>query len=180
MPTKQPVAVPVLDSIPRVDDAVDVGEDLDFQRAWWRFEKIAWIFLAVVLIADAMGAFGRGWLARAERATSDGTLDVRYERVERAGTPSEMTMTFGGDAVHDGKVRLFASESVVKPLGAERVIPQPAISEVVPGGIMYTFPASGSPVIVSIALQPSFPGVHQVELHVEGAQTVHFPVAVLP
>ena len=67
----------VVDRIPRVDDAVSVGEDLDFQRRWWRFEKAAWLLLAVVLIADALGAFGRGWLAQAELTAADGSMRVR-------------------------------------------------------------------------------------------------------
>ena len=113
----------VVDRIPRVDDAVSVGEDLDFQRRWWRFEKAAWLLLAVVLIADALGAFGRGWLAQAELTAADGSMCVHYERVERTGTPSEMTIEFGPSAVHDQKVRMFASQTTVKELGAQRIIP---------------------------------------------------------
>jgi hypothetical protein len=174
------IAERAIDDIPRVEDAVSVGEDLEFQRHWWRFEKAAWFLLVIVLIADALGAFGRGWLASAERRTADGTLRLRYERIERTGTPSEMTIEFGPSAIHDQKVQLFSSETIVKELGAQRIIPQPTLSEIGPGGITYTFPATGSPSTVSIALQPSFPGIHHLELRVPGSQPVRSRIVVLP
>jgi hypothetical protein len=180
MSSPQPVSERVLDQIPRVEDAVSVGEDLDFQRRWWRFEKAAWVLLALVLVADALGAFGRGWLARGERHSADGTLRLRYERIERTGTPSNLIIDFGASAVHDQKVRLFSSESIVKELGAQRIIPEPTLSDIGPGGITYTFPMTGSPATASIALQPSFPGIHHFELRVPGADPIRTTIVVLP
>ena len=43
---------PVEDSVAKVDDDIAVGSDLEFQRAWWKFEKIAWFFLSLILLAD--------------------------------------------------------------------------------------------------------------------------------
>lgn len=180
MSSSEHITEPVIDRIPRVDDAVSVGEDLNFQRRWWQFEKVAWAVLVLVLIADALGVFGRGWLARAHRDATDGTLHVRYERVERAGTPSEITLEFGPAAVHDKTVRLFANETIVKQLGAQRIIPEPTVSEIGPDGITYAFSVSGSPAIARIALEPSFPGIHHIELRVPGADTIHASILVLP
>ncbi len=180
MPSAHPIAERVLDHIPRVENAVSVGEDLDFQRRWWRLEKAAWLVLVLVLIADALGAFGRGWIARGERHTTDGTLRLQYERIERAGTPSNMLITFSPSAVHDQKVRLFSSNTIVNELGAQRIIPQPTLSEIGPGGITYTFPTSGSPAAVSIALQPSYPGIHRFEIEVPGGEPVRATIVVLP
>ena len=180
MASQQPIAERVIDRIPRVEDAISVGEDLNFQRRWWRFEKAAWLLLLIVLIADALGLFGRGWLARTERHTADGTLSVRYERIERAGTPSEMTIQFGPSAIHDQQVRLFSGQTIVKQLGAQRIIPQPARSEIGPDGITYTFPATGSSATASISLQPSFPGIHHMELRVPGSEPIRASILVLP
>jgi hypothetical protein len=180
MPAKTHVAERAIDRIPRVDDAVSVGEDLDFQRTWWQFEQIAWVVLALVLIADGLGVLGRGWLARAERQTADGRLDVKYERVERTGTPSEMTIRFGAGAMQGGRIQLFSSESVVKALGAQRIIPEPAASQIGPGGITYTFAATGTPAVVSFSLEPSFPGIHEIELRIPGSEPVRARIVVLP
>jgi hypothetical protein len=170
----------VYDTIPRVDDAISVGEDLEFQQRWWRFEKLAWGVLVVVLVADALGVLGRGWLARAERTSADGALHVHYERVERAGTPSEMTLDFGRAAVRRDQIRLIVSETIVKELGAQRIIPQPESSAVGPEGVTYLFPTTGTPATVSFALEPSFPGVHDVTLTASGERSMHLSILVLP
>src|SRR5436309_3501365 len=119
---------PVEDSVPKVEGDVAVGEDLEFQRKWWKFEKIIWPILMVIVLVDPLGGFGRGWLAKAQRSTPDGALTLDYERIARASTPSVMTFKFGQNAIHNGRIILFVSESVVKPLGAQRIAPQPAIS----------------------------------------------------
>ncbi len=175
-----PFSKPVEDTISKVDNAVAVGEDLDFQRRWWRFERIMWSIFAVIIVLDVLGAFGRGVLAHAERHTPDGTLNVKYERIERASTPSIMSIRFGPEAIQDGKIQLFLTESVVKDLGAQRIIPQPLSSTIGNGGITYTFPATSTPAAVDIAFEPSFPGVHRFLLQVPGKQFVSARVAVVP
>ena len=171
---------PVTDSVPKVDNAVAVGEDLKFQQRWWRFEHLAWGFFALVLIADAVGCFGRGPVAKVERRTPDQSLRVRYERIERASTPSLMTIHFGPSAVRNGEVRLFVSDTILQELGAQRVIPQPAASIVGEGGVTYSFPVSAGMQTMQIALSPSFPGVHRFVMRVPGADAITGRIAVVP
>jgi hypothetical protein len=178
MATTEPTHAP--DDFPRVDGSISVNEDMEFQHAWWRFERIAWYVLAAVLIVDALGLFGQGWLARSQRNAPDGTLHLRYDRIERAGAPAEMTIEFGPAAVRSGQVGLFSSQTIVKELGAQRIIPEPRTSQVGPGGITYSFPATGAPARVSIALQPIKPGIHQIEVGVPGSQPVRASILVLP
>ena len=82
MATK-PVSAPVEDSIARVNDEIAVGEDLDFQRKWWRFENAVWVIFTLIIVLDLCGVFGRGPIAKAERHSADGSIDVKYERIER-------------------------------------------------------------------------------------------------
>lgn len=42
---------PIEDSVSKVDDAIAVGEDLNFQRRWWRFERAIWVAFALILVA---------------------------------------------------------------------------------------------------------------------------------
>ena len=69
---------PVEDSVSKVDE-IAVGENLEFQRKWWKFEHIIWSFFLLVLICDLLGLFGRGWLAKAQRSTPDQALTLEYE-----------------------------------------------------------------------------------------------------
>ena len=179
MPTQAEYKM-VGDDVPKVDGKVAVGEDLEFQRRWWKFEKIVWSFFVLVLIADLSGILGRGPLAKAERKANDGTLDVKYERVQREGTASIMTLLPTASAIHDGKVEIFVSDSILKQFGAQRVIPQPLTSTVGDGGVTYTFAATTLPITVQLELKPSFIGAHPFKIAVPGGQPVQAKAVVLP
>lgn len=175
-----PFTSPVEDSVPKVAGEIAVGEDIEFQRKWWRFEKVAWSILLLIVIVDLLGGFGRGWLSKARAATPDHALTLDYERIARASTPSIMTFRFGDTAIRRGRIILYVSDSVFKPLGAQRVAPQPALSSIGEGGITYVFPASQSPASAQIQLEPSFPGLHKFRVQVEGSTPVDGTVLVMP
>ncbi len=169
------------DQVPKVDNAVSVGEDLKFQERWWTFERVVWIFFLLVLVADALGVFGRGWLAKAEDHRAASGIDIFYERVERAETPSVMRVALRPDAVVNGKAQLFVSESVVKKLGAQRIAPQPESSAIGNGGITYTFAVDpAKPGDVEIGMQPEAPGVVHFTVQVPGKEAVTERVVVMP
>jgi hypothetical protein len=171
---------PVEDSVAKVNDEVAVGEDLDFQRKWWRFENAAWVVFTLIIVLDLLGVFGRGPVAKAEHRTADGSMDVKYERIERTDSPSIMTIDFGPSAIRDGEIKLYISNSLVKALGTQRVIPAPKDSVVGNGGITYTFPASKPPASVDLALQPAGPGVFDFAVGIEGAEQVRAKIVVVP
>jgi hypothetical protein len=149
---------PVIDSVPKVNNEIAVGEDLDFQRRWWAFERLVWAFFGAILLLTLMGAFGRGWLAKDQKRSPDGALTLKYDRIQRTGTPSDFTFQFGPDAVRNGQIRVFMSQSVISKLGAQRISPEPAQSILGDGGVIYTFPVNGHPAGVVISMQPSGPG----------------------
>jgi hypothetical protein len=171
---------PVQDSVARINHEVAVGEDLKFQRSWWKFERLIWIFFVLIIALDLAGAFGRGPLAHARMRAPDDSIDVRYERVERTGTPSMMSVTLGAGAVRDGIARLFVSDSVVSGLGAQRIVPQPSTTVVGSSGFTYTFPVNGSQGVIRIELQPSSAGRYAFTIGTPGAQMLEGSVIVVP
>ena len=175
-----PFTKPVEDSVPKVDNAVAVGEDLNFQRRWWKFERAVWILFALILIADILGLFGRGPLSKSELHAPDHTIDLKYERIVRSNTPSIMTVQFGPEAIRNGQASLFISQSLIKDLGTQRVSPQPATSVLGGGGITYTFPANSGPAVVELVLESSFPGRHHFLIQVPDADPVEGNVIVVP
>lgn len=158
---------PVEDSISKVGNELAVGEDLEFQRKWWRFETAIWILFALILAADLSGIFGRGPLAKASAKTADGTMKIDYERVLRYETPDVMTIHFGPNAIQNGKIELWVSETVIQPLGNRRIIPQPKSSILDGDGILYTWPTASHPNSVSFALEPSTPGSQKFTVRLE-------------
>jgi hypothetical protein len=171
---------PVEDSVPKVNNEIAVGTDLEFQRRWWRFEKGVWILFALIVVLDLLGCFGRGYLAKAQARTQNGMMDVHYERIERLTAPSMLTIQFGQNAIHDGKVELWASESLVKALGNQRIIPQPTSSVLGQGGIFYTFPATAIPVSIQFALEPASIGPTRLQLRIPGSDEFMAKIFVMP
>lgn len=171
---------PIDDSVEKVDGEVAVGEDLPFQRKWWRFERATWIFFGLILVLDVLGVFGRGPLAKARRTAPDGSIDVRYDRIERTGTPTILTVNIGSSAIKDGKVVLYVSNSMVKELGAQRVIPAPESTTIGEGGLYYSFPVSTLPASVEFALEPTGPGLRHLTLQIAGSTPVSVDIFVVP
>lgn len=174
MATETPTK-PVENTVSKFNDDVAVGEDLEFQRKWWKFEKAIWTFFGLLVLLDLAGLFGRGPLANAHKQTADGALNMKYEWVERFSTPSILTLHFGPSAVQDGQIRLWVSDPVVKALGNQRIIPQPASSTTGDGGVLYTFPSSDKPNSVEFALQPSEIGWTRFEVRLVTGGTVEHP-----
>ena len=166
--------------VSRINDEVAVGEDLKFQEKWWRFERIAWSFFALLILLDLAGLFGRGPLAHHELRAQDGSADIKYDRIARAESPSILDVKFGQSAIHDGKIKLFVSQSVVEELGNQRVIPSPETTAVGGGGLTYTFAATSLPASIQFALQPSGPGIFHFVIQVIDAQPVKGTVVVMP
>jgi hypothetical protein len=167
-------------SVAGVNEEVELGEDLSFQRRWWRFERGAWSVIVLLLLCDVAGLFGRGPLANATRSSADGSLMVRYERIERARTPSLIKLELGPEALQSGVAQLFVSNSMVGDLGAERVIPQPERTTIGHNGLIYSFPAQSTPASVMIELRPRHIGVSRVDVGVPGHDSVHMSVFVFP
>ncbi len=179
MPVEAPTK-PVQDSIGKVNDEIAVGSDLEFQRKWWRIENAVWVFLATILILDVAGLFGRGYLAKAHALTHDASLDIHYDRIARHGTPSRMTVRFGPNAVRNGKVQLWVSESVVSDLGNTRIVPEPLSAVAGGGGITYTFPVTSLPAAAVLSLEPAAIGPQAVAFRASGAEELPLHVFVMP
>ena len=171
---------PVRDTVPKINDELAIGEDLRFQERWWRFENGVWIFFALLIVMDLAGVFGRGPLAQAQTSTRDGDLHVKYERVERFGTPSILTVDLGAHTVENGKAHLWVSDDLVKVLGNQRVIPQPSESRIERNGVLYTFAAAPAKLSVAFALEPAEVGLHTLQLRVPGADRVDLTIFVMP
>ncbi len=159
---------PVEDSVAKIGNEVAVGEDLEFQRKWWAFEKVAWVFFIIIVLCDVAGVFGRGPVAKTHVVTPGGTMVLDYEKIERFSTPSILTIHFGPSAVHDGKIQLWVSDSVVKELGNQRIVPQPVSSIIGNGGILYTFQSLPLPDSIEFALEPASPGMLHFKLRMPG------------
>lgn len=170
---------PVQDSVSKANDELAFGSDPEFQRRWRKFERGVWIFFTLLLVLDVLGVFGRRPLAKARMRAGDASAEVTYARVERHGTPSYLTVRFGPSSVHDGKVRLWVSESLVKVLGTSACRRNPNRQPSRVRGILYIFPRALPPA-AQFALQPTSVGPASISLQVPGRERLSASIFVMP
>jgi hypothetical protein len=175
-----PITRRVQDDVPRYNDEVAIGEDLKFQRKWWKFENAVWVFFGIMIVCDVLGVLGRGWLAKAKATTPDQAVVLSYERMERAFTPSMIDLKIGQNAIHNGQVKLYVSGSVVNDLGASQISPQPLTSTIGNSGYTYVFPATAGPAMIHISLSPPSAGMQNFRVQVAGSEPLDASVFVFP
>ncbi|MET3458090.1 hypothetical protein [Pseudomonas kilonensis] len=73
-----------------------VCEDMAFQHKVWRFERVGWYVLVLLVILTLLGLFSRGPLSSRELHSSDGSLSVEYEAFHRNGSSNAVVIRLKG------------------------------------------------------------------------------------
>jgi hypothetical protein len=173
-----------------VNNELEVGYDAPFEGRWRYIEKASHIFMALFVLCSLSGLLGRGPLSHRTLETEDGRLAADFEPISRYGTTTQLTLhlsTSGsinasspGDA-SAMPVRVFLGSALVEPLGLQQVIPRPASSEAVDGGLVYTFniPPGKDSALVRFVLKPAVVGPVHLESR-QGSETLSWIQWVLP
>ncbi len=145
---------------------IEIEEDPVFEARSWRFQRIGWAFLALILIISILGLTGSGPLNGASTQTTDAGLVIRYERFERALSPGVIFVSFAPEMVRDGEVRIWILSSYLENVQLEQVLPQPARVEVGEQRYVFTFGVSSTtnPTEVSFHIKPDLPGMQTAEI----------------
>jgi hypothetical protein len=78
------------------DREYPVRENMAFQLKVWRFERVGWYVLVLLVILTLLGLFSRGPLSSRDAHSSDGRLDVEYEMFHRNGSMNPMIVRLKG------------------------------------------------------------------------------------
>lgn len=81
--------------------AYPVREDMAYQLKVWRFERVGWYVLVLLVILTLLGLFSHGPLSNRDAHSPDGRLSVSYERFHRNGSTNALILHLKGqpDAV---------------------------------------------------------------------------------
>lgn len=69
-----------------------VKEDMPWQRLEWRIQRVGYALLVLIVIAGACGAFSKGFLSDQQVSSSDGRMQVDYERFGRLDSNMDMNL----------------------------------------------------------------------------------------
>jgi hypothetical protein len=162
--------------------SLELDEQLAFQERQWRWERIGWVVIALVIIAGLLGAFGTGPLASATVRSTDDGLAVSYERVVRHQGEAEFRLHIDPALIPGREVDVWFSTSTVTAVRIESVAPEPSEVEAGADRTTWTFAVdpSAGPVTIIFHVTPQEMGWRTVELGVAGGTSLSFHQLVLP
>lgn len=135
---------------------VHIEEDERFDRGLNAVQRAAWLVMLGVIIAALLGAFGGGVLAEATaRADGPPALTVRYDRLARYQSPTEMVVEVG-PAGAAGELQVAVSRGYLADVRLTGVTPEPERVTLEDDLYVYRFQVEdwSEPVRVHFELEP--------------------------
>jgi hypothetical protein len=103
-----------------------IQENMPMQKRVWRFERVGWYVLVIIVLLALAGLFGNGPLSDAEVVSQDGRLKVEYQRLSRSGTTDNLFITIQGSPGQPVMVELEGS--LLREASIETMQPEPQVS----------------------------------------------------
>jgi hypothetical protein len=159
---------------------LEVGQDLGFQRREWRVQRIAWVAMAMVLVAGLAGLLGSGPLAHAA-AEAEG-LTVEYDRIVRDRAPFDLRFVLPPGTAPSGQVDLWIDRALLDKAEIARVVPQPESERAGADRVVFTVAVTDpdAPAEVIVALDPHDVGGFAVGVGIVDGPQVELTGFVLP
>ncbi len=124
----------------RSDGALELEQDLDFQRRVWRVQRIGWIVMALLVVAGLAGLTGHGPMAKASAGAAEDGLVITYDRLTRYETPARLALHVApGVAASDSTVAVWINRDFVNAMQIGAVVPTPVEAQAAGDGVIYTF-----------------------------------------
>lgn len=156
-----------------------VREDMAFQRATWRFERIGWYLFAGVILAALLGFFSEGPFSSRLASDPTGRITLSYDRFVRDEGVARMALRIVGAEGESLTVRLGGD--LPGAFIIEAMQPQPQQASSGPQGLELTFPAPAQgPFILHLALRPDSFGETRSEVALPDGTRLRFSQFIYP
>jgi hypothetical protein len=165
--------------VPRVG-SLEIEQDLDYQRWEWLFERVAWVALAVVVLAALLGLLGGGGpFSSVTLAAPEDSLTLRHERFLHNHTTTALTVA--AIPGRDGELRLWFDRDYLDAFELRTVTPQAGRVEAGRDRVTFCFRSQDDgPLTVHFHLEPRRVGRVAGRLGVDGGESLLFSQFVYP
>jgi hypothetical protein len=141
---------------------MDIDHDLQFQQRDWKAERVAWVLMALVVIAALTGLFGAGPVSEAKEGDEAGALQLEYERFGRVSREMPLRVRFRPPRPDAGEAAVSLDAAYLRDVSVERVDPSPVRTEVDSDRVSFVFAVKGTePVHAVFHLKADRPGRHK-------------------
>jgi hypothetical protein len=120
-----------------------VSEDLRFQERTWRFQRLGWVAMGLLLLAALAGAFANGPISWATVHDPDNLVEITYERFQRHTAPGILTVQVAPQVTSGRAVSLHINEVLLNAIKLEKIVPEPTQATATERGIDYTIAVAG-------------------------------------
>ncbi|MFP3678538.1 MULTISPECIES: hypothetical protein [Pseudomonas] len=100
-----------------------ICEDMSYQMKVWRFERIGWYLLVLLMVCGLIGLFSRGLLSTRDVNSMDGSVRVEYEMFHRNGSMNSMKISVNGKP--ETQIELDLSGEMLEGFSIESLQPEP-------------------------------------------------------
>lgn len=147
----------------RTAASLELEQDDRILQREWRFERVGWGAIALVLVAGFTGLLGDGAFASASVASADGGTVVRYERIVRHGAPSRVELRLAPASRADTVAVVSLSEDYHSDMDVQRVSPVPLRVRASSGRVEYHLLHldPGQPMTVVFSIQAGSVGMRR-------------------
>lgn len=115
--------------LPRItepDPDLDLNVDAGFQRREWRWQRIGWVVIGLILVGALLGVFANGPLSHESARSPDGQVRVVYQRFARHDGVSSIGIQVQPAAARHGQYVLTIGGDWAQAIQIEDVVPQPS------------------------------------------------------
>jgi hypothetical protein len=164
-------------------EGLEIDQDLEFERRSWRWQRVGWGVISLILLAALLGLFGTGWLDRAVAGQPGSQLWLEYNRFGRLqAETSRLQIHLGPGAGANGKVRIWFNLEYMKGVRVTNLTPEPESVEAGPERFTYVFsaPDASQPIVVIFRLEPDKIGSLNGQVGLEGGASLSFKQFIYP
>jgi len=159
---------------------IELDEDPQFERRYWKAQRVGWVVLALLLALAALGLFGEGYLSRA--SVRGQGVTVEYSRFARRDALSVLTIRVPASAAQAGEVQIAFNADYVSRLSWQSITPTPQRVDAAAKWVTFHFAASPQPGSLAFIFEAKHrqPGHPHVRVSVPGFPTLEFWQLVYP
>jgi len=164
-----------------INDELEVGFDERFESNW-RYVMIGGrIVMLLFVLAALAGLLGQGPYSHDRVSNAAHTLGVDFEPVARSDTDTQITFHIG-HASPDGTATLQVGSTMIEPMGLKMLLPQPAVSRPVHGGLALTYavPPGERQVEVRLVVHPAAIGPVHLSAALAGEAPIRWTQVIVP
>jgi hypothetical protein len=152
---------------------------LRFHDRSWRIRRIGLALMCLLVVAAAIGLFGRGFLSTTTAQSSDQAVQARFDRFLHYAAPTELRVAISSPA---NPMQVSVSRNYLEQFELRSVLPDPDKVHAGENGLVFAFNVAGKPRETGVVflLQPSRVGTVSGRLRVDDHSEIELRQFVYP